>query len=138
MKEHPVLVALRHFVTAAPIASDTSRERAVIAKGRPFVGIDRPREFRPRKEGANFANAQALACEGRGSYVEGFALNGPGYPPIHHAWVTVDGIHAVDVSWRQTDQVYYFGIVFPMETVRASINGHRSFRPVLEWRAMQR
>ena len=49
-------------------------------------------------------NAGALAFQARGTYVEGFALD-PNAARIHHAWVTLDGIHAIEVTWRISAEV---------------------------------
>ena len=41
--------------------------------------------------------------------MEGVALS---RGSIHHAWITLDGTHAVDVTWREPSSAY-FGIAFP-------------------------
>lgn len=43
------------------------------------------------------------------TYVEGFAS---GIIPVHHAWVTRDGKHAIEVTWESGNG--YYGI--PMKT----------------------
>jgi hypothetical protein len=37
--------------------------------------------------------------------------------PIHHAWVTLNGVHAIDVTWNAPADRHYFGIPFPNEIV---------------------
>jgi hypothetical protein len=54
------------------------------------------------------------------SYVEGFALNRA--MPImafHHAWVTTDGIHAMDVTLPDASAYDFIGIPFNRQTVQA-------------------
>jgi hypothetical protein len=96
--------------------SARSAMRAVINHGRPYVGVKRPKGYRKRKAKYCFHNAAMLAIEGRGTYVEGFASFLDGMP-IHHAWVTLDGVHAIDVTWTWRDPAdcSYFGIAFPTQ-----------------------
>jgi hypothetical protein len=44
-------------------------------------------------------NALSLAVNDRGHYVEGFALPPGSDQPTHHAWITLDDVHAIDVTW---------------------------------------
>ena len=54
-------------------------------------------------------------------YVEGFAWQNELLCPMHHGWVTFDGVHAVDVTWREPGD-HYIGIVFDTATVRDRIS----------------
>jgi hypothetical protein len=75
----------------------------------------------PGKSGDCFANAARLAFDNRGRYVEGFALTPEGRP-IHHAWVTLDGIHAVDVTWSEwATDAQYFGIEIPAKPLARAL-----------------
>jgi hypothetical protein len=120
--QHHVVRGLVSFVEAF---ERTTRQpdffrahRAVLAYGRPFTGVVRPTGYRPRAEGRCFYNAGRLACEQRGTYVEGFALSLGGADPVHHAWLTLDGSDAVDVTWRgPIPQCHYFGIQFHTEVL---------------------
>jgi hypothetical protein len=96
--------------------------RAVVNHGRPYVGIARPKGFRKRKDKLCFANAGDLALDGRGIYVEGFA----GALPTHHAWLTIDGVHAIDPTWDNAPDVPYYGIPFPARLLSRTISrrGH--------------
>jgi hypothetical protein len=61
-----------------------------------------------------------LAIEGRGTYVEGFAMSAPGQSAIHHAWITTDNVHAMDLTWTNPElftDPHYFGIPFPLEVL---------------------
>jgi hypothetical protein len=89
--------------------------RAVVDHGRPYIGINRPKGYRKRKDKQCFWNAADLALSDRGTYVEGYASTPRGV--IHHAWVTLDGVHAIDPTWRDPAECYYVGIAFPKEIV---------------------
>jgi hypothetical protein len=90
----------------------------VVAKfGAPYLGIRRPKGYRHQRIiGACFRNALLTACEGRGTYVEGFACK-PGMPITHHAWITIEGETAIDQTWSDPEACSYFGIAFQTETV---------------------
>jgi len=112
---HPVVIALRSRA-AVGITGDGA-EKAVLKYGRSFVGIERPKGYRPRAPKNCYQNAGDLACTGRGQYVEGFAISGNTGACCQHAWITIDGVHAIDVTWRNAVQCHYFGIVFPAEVL---------------------
>jgi hypothetical protein len=88
---------------------------AVVDHGRHYVGISRPKGYRKRKARQCFWNAADLALTDRGTYVEGYASSPTGGGPTHHAWVTLDGVHAVDVTWNAPADCHYVGIAFPKE-----------------------
>jgi hypothetical protein len=92
----------------------TARERIVLEYGRPFIGIARPRGYRRQWMVKQcFRNAGILADEGRGTYCEGFVLGPPDFLfPIHHAWITLDGKTAIDVTLPNASECWYFGIPF--------------------------
>jgi len=48
-----------------------------------------------------------------------------------HAWVTLDGLHAIDVTWRDGPNCHYFGIVFP-KTVLAHWVSKRGYFGLLD------
>jgi hypothetical protein len=112
---HPVARLLKAKIDAGlRLDGNVQVEDAVFRYGRPFIGMARPKQFRPRAIKRCFDNAGNLASEERGIYVEGFAmrLDDRGYP-FHHAWITVDGVHAIDVTLRDVGpDVSYFGIPF--------------------------
>jgi hypothetical protein len=56
-----------------------------------------------------------LALDDRGTYVEGYASHRG--CPKHHAWVTLDGAHAIDVTRDNPGDCHYFGIAFPNKIV---------------------
>ena len=113
--EHPV----RDFLIGRrrnPYVSET--ERAVLEIGRIFVPTSRPAAFVLGKPQDCFVNAgdMAIADPKFGTYVEGFAASDD-QPPFHHAWLTLDGETAIDVTLRDTTGYSFFGIEFPAEFV---------------------
>jgi hypothetical protein len=97
------------------------RLRAVIDHGGEYIGIERPKGFRgKRAEKRCFANAGKLAIDGRGGYVEGFAM-APGLFPMPHAWISIDGVHAIDPTWPNAPECFYFGIAFPTSVLNRTI-----------------
>jgi hypothetical protein len=107
---HPVAKELSRRVTAH--FGNIKVEKAVLEHGRPFTWVGRPKGYRQCAIKNCFANAGILASSERGIYVEGFAMK-PGNVLFHHAWITLDGVHAIDVTLRAcTPDVVYFGIPF--------------------------
>ncbi|WLA83223.1 hypothetical protein [Bradyrhizobium elkanii] len=99
--------------------------------GRAFRPQARPKGFRLRAQQQCFLNSFHLADAERGIYVEGFAMvNGQHF---HHAWVTLDGVHAVDVTLRSPEEAQFFGIAFSLPTLRKQICGVRKGKlPMLD------
>jgi hypothetical protein len=110
--DHPVLNALREMLKVFSRNSDVPLWRAVVEHGSPYIGIDRPKGYGQRAMKQCFVNATKLALTGRGTYVEGFAMSSSGLP-VHHAWVTLDGVHAIDATWANAAAHSYYGIQFP-------------------------
>jgi hypothetical protein len=74
---------------------------AVGANGKDYKPAVRPKGFRhQRKMKACFQNAAMTAIDGRARYVEGIAQSLAG-DWMHHAWVTIDGEHAIDQTWAE-------------------------------------
>jgi hypothetical protein len=130
----PVRPNRRRALTGAEIIADLKRRlrlfqdkgwphperflmHAVVDHGRQYVGISRPKGYRKRKDKQCFWNAADLALTDRGTYVEGYANLPAGGGPMHHAWVTLDGVHAIDPTWRDPTNCHYVGIAFPKEIV---------------------
>ena len=108
---HSVACKLAWRISHGPRLGNVKVEEAIRRYGRPFTGIARPKEFRPRTIKRCFNNAGNLASAERGIYVEGFGMRHDWL--FHHAWITVDGVHAIDVTLRDTGPgVSYFGIPF--------------------------
>jgi hypothetical protein len=111
---HPVAFELERHVTSL---RSVKVEKAVLKHGRPFTWTPRPSGYRPRAIKQCFVNAGKLAFEKRGVYVEGFAMAGKSSFAFHHAWITLDGLCAIDVTLRDSD-VLYFGILFSLEVLQ--------------------
>ena len=107
-------------------------EKAVLAYGRPFIGIARPNGFRLRAPKNCYMNAAVVAVDqGRGTYVEGLAIGRGGLMP--HAWLTLDGTNAVDITWREpAGECQYFGIPFSAEVLRKFTRRTRTYGPLLK------
>jgi hypothetical protein len=117
---HPVKAAL--LARIAKSCGNTIVEKAILHHGRPFIGVDRPKHFRLGKIKECFVNAGVLADAGRGIYVEGFITTPVHSIPIHHAWITLDGVHAVDVTLREpAPNCSYFGIPFSSEVLQSAL-----------------
>lgn len=91
----------------------------LLAKGQRYNPIKPPDGYQlkiPKGEDARcFNRCIKLVAAGRGLYVEGFFLSPPGSDmPIHHGWITFDGIHAIDptIEWRKAEQCFYFGVQY--------------------------
>jgi hypothetical protein len=116
--------------------------QAVIDHGRPYIGISRPKGYRhQRRVKECFWNAARLAIGERGTYVEGFGTHDDDVRgPIHHAWITLDGVHAIDPTWNipanKIAGMSYVGIAFPTEIVARHmahyIREERSWKPLME------
>ena len=69
-----------------------------------------------------FSNSTEFVVRKRqGTYVEGYALSKK-FPimPIHHAWVTMDGNDAMDLTLNAEDYEY-FGVTFDNDTLWAEL-----------------
>jgi hypothetical protein len=117
--KHPVVDYLeRRISQVGDRGGKVIVEEAVLKHGRQFTAIERPKEFRLGALKRCFANAGDVACREKGIYVEGFVISSQTVFPIHHAWITLDGIHAIDVTLRGAVQNYsYFGIPFSLRVL---------------------
>jgi hypothetical protein len=135
--ENPVATAIRRRIQRD--FGDTTIERLVLKYGRPFTGVERPKGYRLGTKKQCYMNSFVLADEGhgdarRGFYVEGLALRGDHL--FQHAWVTLDGQHAIDVTLRQpASENHFFGIPFSHEILLAEAcsRGKRDCFPLLQW-----
>jgi hypothetical protein len=92
------------------------------ANGRLFTGIKRPKGFRQMTRKQCFGNSQIIATATdwrqrgwpyRPMYVEGLCIGiSCCVGAIHHGWLTLDGIHAIDVTLPDAEDHLYFGIMF--------------------------
>ncbi len=103
-----------------PLVTDALRD------AKAFVPIKRPKGIRKRADKLCFLNATEIVLDfGKNAhpdlierppmYVEGLArwISGDVY---HHAWITFDGVHAIDVTWKQPG-IEYIGVMFDIEAV---------------------
>lgn len=132
--ENQVASALVHQIEVAlRLGSNSDVEELVLKYGLPFVGTARPKGYRLRRKKECFLNSFYAADEELGFYVEGYALH-KGLL-FQHAWITLDGLHAVEVTLRSPVLDYhYFGIPFSIEILRAEIGARNSWQvPVLDY-----
>jgi hypothetical protein len=114
---HPVALKLRRQIIWGRTFGNVKVEEAVLEHGRPFIGIKRPKGYRLGPVRDCCVNAGDLALRGPGIYVEGFAMTKFNYL-IQHAWITLDGVQAIDVTLREhPSDVLYFGIPFSLEVL---------------------
>ena len=108
---NPMSSALANIVKFPDfLTGDKEADRLILQYGRPFFGIKRPKNYRPRAPKACFLNAFNLAMEERGTYCEGVSVGKS--LGFHHAWITLDGEHAIDVTLPDAQDHSYFGIAF--------------------------
>ena len=116
LEKHPV----RDFLLRWKDKHVSEAELAVLEFGRIFTPINRPKGFRLRKAKQCFANAGDYATRDDpklGNYVEGFTAS-KSQTPFHHAWLTLDGETAIDVTLPDASDYTYFGIEFPTVLLR--------------------
>jgi hypothetical protein len=85
---------------------------ALKKSGKEFTPIERPKGYRRQRRLSDcFHNAADIALrDHNATFVEGVAWDmGCGF---HHAWITLDGEHAIDQTWP-TPGAAYFGIAVP-------------------------
>jgi hypothetical protein len=85
---------------------------ALEKSGKEFTPIERPKGYRRQRRPSDcFHNAADIALrDHNATFVEGVAWNmGCGF---HHAWITLDGEHAIDQTWPMPGAAY-FGIAVP-------------------------
>jgi hypothetical protein len=101
--------------------------------GRSFVGADRPKVIRKRTPKECFLNSATLASDETGFYCEGAALKVGETVPFHHAWVTRDDRHVIDVTLVDPESYLFFGVIFPSpifaEIFLSHVDARRVFRP---------
>src|SRR4051812_26506893 len=91
---------------------NTTVERIVLEHGAPFRGVDRPRGIRLGPIKNCYRNSYLAASRNGMLYVEGFAMV-EDRPPFHHAWISPEGITAIDPTLRRPpSRVRFFGIPF--------------------------
>jgi hypothetical protein len=107
---------------------DTNVLQRVIERGRTFTRIEKPKGFRWLKEKQCFNNSLTTVLN-KGldmphlRYVEGYLLSEFG--PIHHGWVTLDGVHAIDLTLREESFGYYGVIVPTKQACKLMMSGKR-------------
>jgi hypothetical protein len=100
---------------------------AVLRHGRPYIGVPRPKGWRRHAQRQCFRNAAIVCFKKQCTYVEGFAIGRIDGLLIHHAWVTNDGMHAIDPTWDDAPTSAYFGIAFSTKVVGQALTQRRTW-----------
>jgi hypothetical protein len=101
---------------ASTVGGDPRNLRLIARLGQPFAPSPIPKGLpRFRKMKQCFRNAFNAACaDQRLLYVEGVAALG--CLCTEHAWNSLDGEHAIDLTWRDAPVVpVYFGVAIPIK-----------------------
>lgn len=111
---------------------DSTVERLVLQYGVSFKGIVRPKGMRLGPIKNCFRNSYHAAGKHDGMlYVEGFAMP-KGYPPIEHAWISPDGIHAIDLTLRHpATDIEFLGIPFSIGLATSELFARGATLPLL-------
>jgi hypothetical protein len=113
------------------IDSNLKVEELVLKYGRPFISVDRPKGFRLGAKKECFLNSYYATDKGQGFYVEGYGLHEDWL--FHHAWITLDGLHAVDVTLRGSVSGYqFFGIPISLVIMRREVVARQGRLPLLD------
>ncbi len=110
--------------------------RYVLEHGKPFVPSQRPKGLRKRRNRYCFANAASVVGDYPDlgyRYCEGWAVSASGHSlAIQHAWLTVDGSTAVDVTWLEPGLAYLGVMIESAELARCqlAVLSHSSY---LDW-----
>jgi hypothetical protein len=115
-----VLTEMKRRVAEYKRAGWTNNEVIALARaiehGKSYTRISKQKELRWRQQKLCFYNSCTTVLnrqELQLRYVEGFVLSKSG-SLTHHAWVTRDGKHAIDVTLRE-ERLGYYGIEVPRE-----------------------
>lgn len=98
-------------------------ENFVLRNGQEFKRTEHVLKVGPVKE--CFSNAtHFILNQNLGSpylYCEGYAVRPSIGMLIHHAWVVDNNGNAYDLTWRNNEQCYYYGVTFDAETLEEQI-----------------
>lgn len=123
---HPLQYDKRDKHLAAYMQQRQRAIDALIKRGRFFTPVKRPKGFRLGRLKACCCNAARIAIgngiDGRGQYVEGYAMSSGSGFIAKHAWLTTDGSNAIDVTWRDP-ALADFGIVYDTKVLARTIMG---------------
>lgn len=106
-------------------------QEVVLKHGRPFIPQTRPTDVRLRTKKQCFINFATLAVEERGMYVEGYAMT-PADFHFAHAWITRDGIHAIDTTLRSILDFQFLGIPFSPKAFSSELSARSGILPLLD------
>lgn len=106
----------------------TWRPRFVLQHGKPFTPTDRPKGMRQRKAQHCYRNAgtHVINRPDASAYVEGYAMGADGLC-FEHAWITLDGVHAIDPTLPDAQSYAYFGIQFSPAALAAAALASRQY-----------
>jgi hypothetical protein len=107
-------------------------EEFVLSEGRAWTAQPRPESVPMMTPKYCFDNSYRLAARSRGRlrYVEGFATS---VIPMHHAWTVDSAGNVVDPTWEYKAETAYFGVEFPLKSVRAA-RGQDNTSVLSDWK----
>lgn len=129
--QNPVVTYLESIIKARqifdsvrpPLHADwmyRTYEEAVLDLGKPFNGSHLPLSIRRRTPKQCYANTYKLVDRyPHLTYVEGYAVSANGPIAVQHAWAIDKNGVVVDATWEDPKHASYYGIVIPIDTVRA-------------------
>jgi hypothetical protein len=134
------LASLKRYLEADVAHSQvTETQQLVLEYGASYVGIKRPRSFRLGPKKNCFANAtEAIIspdkeCSRSVTYVEGYAMC-PDQPPVHHAWLALDGKDAVELTIRSDPrEMTFFGVAFSKDELLNIISEDMTYEGVFRY-----
>ena len=136
--EHEGLCAIIHRLDGRVISGNPAKEmiEALRDRGKEYVAIPRPKGFRHQKEKKEcFYNAYSAAMKRRKvRYVEGVAFAPSPGIWLPHAWLTMDGVHAIDQTWDYQEGMRYIGIELPIKEVAGAAERRGWVGAVLDFR----
>lgn len=107
----------------------------VLHYGRSFSPAPRPPGVRKRRSRYCYRNATLFVQEidERYAYCEGWALSSlDGGMTVQHAWVTLTGDKAVELTWAEPGRAY-LGVVIEPDQLSRFLVERRSFGSVIDW-----
>ncbi len=136
-------IAIRTFLEMMASLENVDRghARLLLARGRHFIPMGLPSNYRRGIAKQCFANSQRIvmrsfAKTGMGGirYAEGYACSGKLSVslPIHHAWIVDENGQVIDPTWECPETSVYFGVTFETGFLRERLATFESYDSLLD------